>query len=65
MRYLVIDGNQNEIFSLGKCICKSTGCNDDHCGQNSCFLNQGSMCPKHCWAQVCIKAKIDPFSVLV
>lgn len=65
MQYLLYEGAATPRWCLvhTECTCESTGCNKRTCTTQTCTLNRGDVCPKHCWAQVCVKAKVDPFSV--
>lgn len=45
-----------------ECECNNAGCYDQTCTTETCFMNRDGACPKHCWAQVCTKAKVDPFN---
>lgn len=64
MDYLIMDTDVSRDFCI-KCSCKNVDCKSDRCESNQCFMDRESVCPSHCWAQVCITAKVDPFGVTI
>lgn len=67
MEYLLLESTPTPKWCLihEDCTCDSTGCYKKSCTTNTCVANRGDICPKHCWAQLCNTAKVDPFSVTV
>lgn len=65
MEYLILDNTASSLDCVFRtvCKCKNSGCNVYDCGRDTCLMNSENICPKHCYAQVCIGTKIDPFSV--
>ncbi len=67
MKYLLENDSQNYDFCFVDmdCKCNSASCHERTCSQEICGLNKSEACPKHCWAQACVTAKVDPFNSII